>query len=111
MAESSESGPIARATKPVSEALLNEKWDRAISSVLIKSSSACLSVLSSRSSSSSAELGPRGLVSASVPDVPGKRLMPPSAAVTPLSEMLCAVKEWLPNMYDKLYRRQEAINE
>ncbi|CDM28602.1 hypothetical protein DTO013E5_955 [Penicillium roqueforti] len=38
MAESSESGPIARATKPVSEALLNEKWDRAISSVIIKSS-------------------------------------------------------------------------
>ncbi|KAJ5135471.1 hypothetical protein N7535_003876 [Penicillium sp. DV-2018c] len=38
MAESSESGPIVRATKPVSEALLNEKWDRAISSVIIKSS-------------------------------------------------------------------------
>ncbi|CAG8908099.1 unnamed protein product [Penicillium egyptiacum] len=38
MAESSESGPVVRATKPVSEALLNEKWDRAISSVIIKSS-------------------------------------------------------------------------
>ncbi|KAJ5901944.1 hypothetical protein N7495_002472 [Penicillium taxi] len=38
MADSSESRSVARATKPVSEALLNEKWDRAISSVIIKSS-------------------------------------------------------------------------
>ncbi|KAJ5450679.1 uncharacterized protein N7458_007128 [Penicillium daleae] len=38
MADSSETRPVARATKPVSEALLNEKWDRAISSVIIKSS-------------------------------------------------------------------------
>ncbi|KAJ5985910.1 Protein of unknown function DUF543 [Penicillium canescens] len=38
MADSNQSGTIARATKPVSEALLNEKWDRAISSVIIKSS-------------------------------------------------------------------------
>ncbi|KAJ5204574.1 uncharacterized protein N7498_005453 [Penicillium cinerascens] len=38
MADSSESRPVARVTKPVSEALLNEKWDRAISSVIIKSS-------------------------------------------------------------------------
>ncbi|KAJ5097134.1 hypothetical protein N7540_008106 [Penicillium herquei] len=38
MADSSESRPVARATKPVSEALLNEKWDRAISSMIIKSS-------------------------------------------------------------------------
>ncbi|OOQ90953.1 permease C29B12.14c [Penicillium brasilianum] len=38
MADSSETRPVARATKPVSEALLNEKWDRAISSMIIKSS-------------------------------------------------------------------------
>ncbi|OKL64515.1 MICOS complex subunit mic10 [Talaromyces atroroseus] len=41
MAESSESKPtipVARSTKPVSEALLNEKWDRAISSVIVRSS-------------------------------------------------------------------------
>ncbi|OQD78452.1 hypothetical protein PENDEC_c001G01785 [Penicillium decumbens] len=38
MADSSESRPVARVTKPVSEALLNEKWDRAISSMIIKSS-------------------------------------------------------------------------
>ncbi|KAJ5553445.1 hypothetical protein N7494_002823 [Penicillium frequentans] len=38
MADSSESRSVARATKPVSEALLNEKWDRAISSMIIKSS-------------------------------------------------------------------------
>ncbi|CRG89680.1 hypothetical protein PISL3812_06719 [Talaromyces islandicus] len=38
MAESSESKPIARATKPVSEALLNEKWDHAISSLIVRSS-------------------------------------------------------------------------
>ncbi|KAJ5224835.1 uncharacterized protein N7469_008338 [Penicillium citrinum] len=38
MADSSESRAVARATKPVSEALLNEKWDRAISSMIIKSS-------------------------------------------------------------------------
>ncbi|CAI7642586.1 hypothetical protein N7533_009641 [Penicillium manginii] len=37
MADSSETR-VARATKPVSEALLNEKWDRAISSMIIKSS-------------------------------------------------------------------------
>ncbi|KAF9884151.1 hypothetical protein FE257_002272 [Aspergillus nanangensis] len=37
MAENNES-PVARATKPVSEALLNEKWDRAISSMIIRSS-------------------------------------------------------------------------
>ncbi|EAU39165.1 conserved hypothetical protein [Aspergillus terreus NIH2624] len=30
--------PAPRATKPVSEALLNEKWDRAISSMIIRSS-------------------------------------------------------------------------
>ncbi|KAJ5091525.1 hypothetical protein NUU61_006395 [Penicillium alfredii] len=38
MADSNESRPVARATKPVSEALLNEKWDRAVSSMIIKSS-------------------------------------------------------------------------
>ncbi|GAB1193560.1 hypothetical protein BDV32DRAFT_116180 [Aspergillus pseudonomiae] len=38
MADSNESQPIVRATKPVSEALLNEKWDRAISSMIIRSS-------------------------------------------------------------------------
>ncbi|KAL4895888.1 hypothetical protein BDV59DRAFT_173345 [Aspergillus ambiguus] len=29
--------PAPRATKPVSEALLNEKWDRAVSSMIIRS--------------------------------------------------------------------------
>ncbi|GCB22764.1 MICOS complex subunit mic10 [Aspergillus awamori] len=41
MADSNESQPVApvpRSTKPVSEALLNEKWDRAISSLIIRSS-------------------------------------------------------------------------
>ncbi|KAL4786360.1 hypothetical protein BJX76DRAFT_125325 [Aspergillus varians] len=38
MADSSNSQPIARSTKLVSEALLNEKWDRAISSMIIRSS-------------------------------------------------------------------------
>ncbi|BCS18538.1 hypothetical protein BDV10DRAFT_136680 [Aspergillus recurvatus] len=38
MADSSDSQPIARSTKLVSEALLNEKWDRAISSMIIRSS-------------------------------------------------------------------------
>ncbi|KAF7505340.1 Mitochondrial inner membrane organizing system component [Endocarpon pusillum] len=40
MAEKNVSGPpvpTARSTKPVSEALLNEKWDRAISSLLVRS--------------------------------------------------------------------------
>ncbi|KAE8147712.1 hypothetical protein BDV25DRAFT_159749 [Aspergillus avenaceus] len=37
MSDSNES-PVSRATKPVSEALLNEKWDRAISSMIIRSS-------------------------------------------------------------------------
>ncbi|EFR00578.1 DUF543 domain-containing protein [Nannizzia gypsea CBS 118893] len=37
-AESSQSVPVPRASKPVSETLLNEKWDRAISSLLIRSS-------------------------------------------------------------------------
>ncbi|KAL2006439.1 hypothetical protein VTN00DRAFT_9107 [Thermoascus crustaceus] len=41
MADSNESrpaAPVARSTRPVSEALLNEKWDRAISSMIIRSS-------------------------------------------------------------------------
>ncbi|KAL4750958.1 hypothetical protein BDW72DRAFT_193361 [Aspergillus terricola var. indicus] len=38
MADSNDSQPIARSTKLVSEALLNEKWDRAISSMIIRSS-------------------------------------------------------------------------
>ncbi|RHZ59582.1 MICOS complex subunit MIC10 [Aspergillus thermomutatus] len=38
MADSNESQPVLRSTKPVSEALLNEKWDRAISSMIIRSS-------------------------------------------------------------------------
>ncbi|KAL4900941.1 hypothetical protein BDW74DRAFT_182270 [Aspergillus multicolor] len=38
MADSSNSQPVARSTKLVSEALLNEKWDRAISSMIIRSS-------------------------------------------------------------------------
>ncbi|PWY77507.1 hypothetical protein BO70DRAFT_294416 [Aspergillus heteromorphus CBS 117.55] len=38
MADSNESQPVPRSTKPVSEALLNEKWDRAISSLIIRSS-------------------------------------------------------------------------
>ncbi|KUL88641.1 hypothetical protein ZTR_05119 [Talaromyces verruculosus] len=41
MAETSETKPtvpVARSTKPVSEALLNEKWDRAISSLIVRSS-------------------------------------------------------------------------
>ncbi|EAW07512.1 MICOS complex subunit MIC10 [Aspergillus clavatus NRRL 1] len=37
MADSNESQPVLRSTKPVSEALLNEKWDRAISSMIIRS--------------------------------------------------------------------------
>lgn len=37
MADSNESRPVTRSTKPVSEALLNEKWDRAISSMIIRS--------------------------------------------------------------------------
>ncbi|KAF7125561.1 hypothetical protein CNMCM5793_001821 [Aspergillus hiratsukae] len=37
MADSSEPQPVLRSTKPVSEALLNEKWDRAISSMIIRS--------------------------------------------------------------------------
>ncbi|KAL1978942.1 hypothetical protein VTN31DRAFT_1801 [Thermomyces dupontii] len=41
MAESNEPQqptlPAARPTKPVSEALLNEKWDRAISSLIVRS--------------------------------------------------------------------------
>ncbi|KAB8237412.1 hypothetical protein ETB97_009256 [Aspergillus alliaceus] len=36
--ESQPIAPVSRATKPVSEALLNEKWDRAISSMIIRSS-------------------------------------------------------------------------
>ncbi|KAI9880500.1 MAG: Mitochondrial inner membrane organizing system component [Pleopsidium flavum] len=32
------SAPVMRSSKPVSEALLNEKWDHAISSLLIRSS-------------------------------------------------------------------------
>ncbi|MCJ1366741.1 Mitochondrial inner membrane organizing system component [Acarospora aff. strigata] len=32
------SAPVVRSSKPVSEALLNEKWDHAISSLLIRSS-------------------------------------------------------------------------
>lgn len=41
MADSNDSRavvPVARSTRPVSEALLNEKWDRAISSMIIRSS-------------------------------------------------------------------------
>ncbi|KAL4915923.1 hypothetical protein BDW62DRAFT_117716 [Aspergillus aurantiobrunneus] len=38
MADSKDSQPVARSTKLVSEALLNEKWDRAISSMIIRSS-------------------------------------------------------------------------
>ncbi|KAK2751549.1 Mitochondrial inner membrane organizing system component [Onygenales sp. PD_40] len=39
MADSNQSGPVVpRSTKPLSEALLNDKWDRAISSMLIRSS-------------------------------------------------------------------------
>ncbi|CEL05574.1 hypothetical protein BJX63DRAFT_426893 [Aspergillus granulosus] len=38
MADSSDSQPVSRSTKLVSEALLNEKWDRAISSMIIRSS-------------------------------------------------------------------------
>ncbi|PYI21571.1 MICOS complex subunit MIC10 [Aspergillus aculeatinus CBS 121060] len=41
MADSNEPQPVVpvpRSTKPVSEALLNEKWDRAISSLIIRSS-------------------------------------------------------------------------
>ncbi|KAH8820031.1 hypothetical protein F5884DRAFT_762624 [Xylogone sp. PMI_703] len=30
--------PVARPSKPVSEALLNEKWDRCLSSMIIRSS-------------------------------------------------------------------------
>ncbi|KAI4090873.1 MAG: hypothetical protein L6R37_007819 [Teloschistes peruensis] len=30
--------PVARSSRPVSEALLNDKWDHAISSLLIRSS-------------------------------------------------------------------------
>ncbi|KAJ9194758.1 hypothetical protein DTO166G4_311 [Paecilomyces variotii] len=41
MADSNDSRavvPVARSARPVSETLLNEKWDRAISSMIIKSS-------------------------------------------------------------------------
>ncbi|KAH8698458.1 DUF543 domain protein [Talaromyces proteolyticus] len=38
MAESTESKPVARSNKPVSEALLNEKWDHAVSSLIVRSS-------------------------------------------------------------------------
>ncbi|KAL4879403.1 hypothetical protein BJY04DRAFT_193911 [Aspergillus karnatakaensis] len=38
MADSNNPQPVARSTKLVSEALLNEKWDRAISSMIIRSS-------------------------------------------------------------------------
>ncbi|KAI5305157.1 hypothetical protein KEM56_005143 [Ascosphaera pollenicola] len=38
MADSKDNVPVPRASKPVSEALLNEKWDRAISSTIIRSS-------------------------------------------------------------------------
>ncbi|KAI5292551.1 Mitochondrial inner membrane organizing system component [Ascosphaera acerosa] len=38
MAESSDRIPVPRPNRPVSEALLNEKWDRAISSMIIRSS-------------------------------------------------------------------------
>ncbi|KAL1998493.1 hypothetical protein VTN02DRAFT_6082 [Thermoascus thermophilus] len=40
MADPNESrpvAPVARSTRPVSEALLNEKWDRSISSMIIRS--------------------------------------------------------------------------
>ncbi|MCJ1419317.1 Mitochondrial inner membrane organizing system component [Xylographa parallela] len=35
---STSSPPVVRSNKPVSEALLNDKWDHAISSLLIRSS-------------------------------------------------------------------------
>ncbi|MCJ1381821.1 Mitochondrial inner membrane organizing system component [Xylographa soralifera] len=35
---STPSPPVVRSNKPVSEALLNDKWDHAISSLLIRSS-------------------------------------------------------------------------
>jgi len=41
MSDSKDGAPVVavpRSSKPVSEALLNEKWDRAISSMLIRSS-------------------------------------------------------------------------
>lgn len=38
MAEAKVSGPPIPGSKPVSEALLNEKWDRAISSAVIRGS-------------------------------------------------------------------------
>ncbi|RJE18565.1 DUF543 domain protein [Aspergillus sclerotialis] len=41
MADSNDSrstAPVMKSSKPVSEALLNEKWDRAISSMIIRSS-------------------------------------------------------------------------
>ncbi|EAS30450.3 uncharacterized protein CIMG_05929 [Coccidioides immitis RS] len=41
MADSNDAAPavpVPRSSRPVSEALLNEKWDRAISSLLIRSS-------------------------------------------------------------------------
>ncbi|EEQ87014.1 Mitochondrial inner membrane organizing system component [Blastomyces dermatitidis] len=39
MTDSKETGSVVpRSTKPLSEALLNDKWDRAISSMIIRSS-------------------------------------------------------------------------
>ncbi|KKK15169.1 hypothetical protein P175DRAFT_0159608 [Aspergillus ochraceoroseus IBT 24754] len=38
MADSNDPQPVSRSTQLVSEALLNEKWDRAISSMIIRSS-------------------------------------------------------------------------
>ncbi|OJD27931.1 hypothetical protein ACJ73_00659 [Blastomyces percursus] len=39
MTDSNETGSVVpRSTKPLSEALLNDKWDRAISSMIIRSS-------------------------------------------------------------------------
>ncbi|KAK2744932.1 Mitochondrial inner membrane organizing system component [Myotisia sp. PD_48] len=38
ISESSPAVPVPRSSRPVSETLLNEKWDRAISSLLIRSS-------------------------------------------------------------------------
>ncbi|PGH08556.1 hypothetical protein GX51_01075 [Blastomyces parvus] len=39
MTDSNEAGSVVpRSTKPLSEALLNDKWDRAISSMIIRSS-------------------------------------------------------------------------
>ncbi|KKK21202.1 DUF543 domain protein [Aspergillus rambellii] len=38
MADSNDPQPVSRSTQLVSEGLLNEKWDRAISSMIIRSS-------------------------------------------------------------------------